>query len=354
MTSNRRNSASRGAGFTLVEMLVVIVIIGMLAGLTTSVLVGARRSVRNSVVSSEMAQLSMALDNYKNKYGEYPPDFSDEAAVMRHVKKRWPRYNVASYADFMEHVQNGCKLSSGIYTGTVSNLSELNGKHVWQLERYVSSLIFWLGGLPNEDGIPSGFYANPKAPLGIDVSNNPIHKPLRATREKPLFSFSRKNLTTFAFSGASGPSGGSTNDSVFHPSEDVWNDAMGANYYIPAITQGGYPILYFRPSPGSGYDGKYVFFGETPVEGVSQAVPYARNWDEKKRRWNWYEERRFQLVHPGADGLFGLSEAEGGREGAIPVATQPTQNCTLADDDNITNFLETGTLQSEYKDVPGD
>ena len=96
-----------------------------------------------------------------------------------------------------------------------------------------------------------------------------------------------------------------------------------------------------------------VFFGETPVEGVSQAIPYARTWDEVTVQGTWYEERRFQLVHPGADGLFGLSVAEGGRA-TLPAATQPTLNCTLADDDNITNFLETGTLQSEYKDVPGD
>lgn len=354
MTSNRRNSASRGAGFTLVEMLVVIVIIGMLAGLTTTVLVSARRSVRNSVVSSEMAQLSIALDSYKNKYGEYPPDLSDEAAVMRHVKKRWPRYNVADYATFMEHVRYGCKLSSGTYTDPVTDLSQLNGTHVWQLERYVSSLVFWLGGLPNKDGIPSGFYANPKAPLGIDVNKNPIHKPFRATREKPLFSFDRKNLTAFAFSGSAGPGGRSTNNSVFHPADATWYDAMGAGYYIPAITQGGYPILYFRPLPGNGYVGKYVSFGETAVDNLSQAVPYARDLSQG----TWYEERRFQLVHPGADGLFGTASFEGGRDSIPgsdppqpkPVATQPKENCTFADDDNITNFIQSGTLENEYQE----
>lgn len=342
MTSNRQIRASRGAGFTLVEMLVVIVIIGMLAGLTTTVLVSARRSVRNSVVASEEAQLSIALDQYKNKVGEYPPDLSDPNAVMRHIKKRWPRYNV-TYDQFIQHVQDGCKLSSGSYAGPISDLTELNGQHVWQLGNYVSSLVFWLGGLPNADGIPSGFYANPKAPLGIDANNNPIRKPYRATREKPFYSFDRKSLASFWFddSGA---------DPIYYPADDaaLWSDSLGAYLYVPAVCEGGYPILYFRPTIGSGYADKYVFFGETAADSVSQAVPYARD----AAQGSWYEERRFQLVHPGADGLFGQSVVEGGRPG-VPVGTQPTFNCTLADDDNITNFLQEGTLQSEYRDANG-
>ncbi len=351
MTSNRQIRASRGAGFTLVEMLVVIVIIGMLAGLTTTVLVSARRSVRNSVVASEEAQLSIALDQYKNKYGEYPPDLSDSDAVTRHIKKRWPRYNV-DYNTFVDHVALGCQLSSGNYSGTIATVDELNGQHVWRLGPYISSLVFWLGGLPNSDGIPSGFYANPKAPLGIARVNGvdkPIHKPNRATREKPLYSFDRRSLSSFYVDNTQGVP-------VYCPGVE----ADGA--YIPAVCEGGYPIMYFRPTIGSGYAGKFVLVGETPTDNVSQAVPYARVLPSPGTPGSWYEERRFQLVHPGADGLFGPlfvgTDPNSGRatdaDGVLlPVGIQPTVNVTLADDDNITNFLQEGTLQSEYRDANG-
>ncbi len=352
MTSYRQNNASRGAGFTLVEILVVIVIIGMLAGLTTSVLVSARRSVRNSVVSTQEAQLSMALDEYKNKYGEYPPDMSDPDAVMRHIKKRWPRYNVPDIATFYNHVALGCRISSGAY-GRNENMGrnyEPRGEHVWNLRRYVSSLVFWLGGLPDENGIPSGFYANPKSPLGVDKDGNLLGRPGRATREKPLYAFERKELSVVGW--ADGYNGGTTgNDVVYYPTaeSELWDDSIGAYVYTPACTQGDLPIMYFRPSVGMGYADKYVFWGETATEGVTQACPYARTLDGANTVW--YEARRFQLVHPGVDGYFGALEIDGGRTG-LP-ATQPKTNCTLEDDDNITNFLEEGTLQSEYKDANG-
>ncbi len=346
MTSNRRISASRGAGFTLVEILIVIVIIGMLAGLTTSVLVSARRSVSNAIVSTQEAQLSIALDEYKNRFGEYPPDLSDDVAVMRHIKKRWPRYNVPDYATFVDHIKMGCKLSSSRYASDAdypANPLDCNGEHVWDIRRNISSLVFWLGGLPNADGVPSGFYANPKNPLGITANGDRLARPTRAQREKPLFAFERKYLGTF-FSAKYDDS----ND-YFYPVNDedsLWDVSLKAYCYTPAYCQGDYPIVYFRPSVNVPYTQKSFYLGQSASSAdlVTRAVPYARNYNDG----SWYEENRFQLIHPGADGMFGPNENENAR--ADVPATQPKANVYLEDADNIVNFVDSGTLESEYQE----
>ena len=68
--------SSRKKGFTLVELLTVIVMIGILASLITGAAIMARAAVRRTVVLSEIGQLDVALKNYKTKFGEYPPDFA--------------------------------------------------------------------------------------------------------------------------------------------------------------------------------------------------------------------------------------------------------------------------------------
>ena len=90
-----------------------------------------------------MSQLSMALDEYKNRYGEYPPDLNDEAAVVRHLKRRWPRYR-ATYAQFLDEIALGCRLSSGDWArdASISNISDLTGQIVWEPGASISSLVF--------------------------------------------------------------------------------------------------------------------------------------------------------------------------------------------------------------------
>ena len=361
MTTNRKR-ANRGAGFTLVEILVVIVIIGLLAGISSTVLISARNSARGAVVATQMAQLSMALDEYKNQFGEYPPDFSDQEAVVRHVKKRWPRYNLPGatvadqYNEFMSHVQYGCKVSSGSIAEP-TGLDDLDGQHVWNLQNYVSSLVFWLGGLPDYDGKPSGFYANPKAPLGVGYNSAdvlvPLALPLKARREAPLFDFELKNVGTYL----SAPYDGSVVCYPVEDADDLWDASANAFVYVPAFEQGDLPIVYFRPSPNSPYGApngsscKTFYLADSDAVDsatLTRAVPYARNYDANGKLV-WHEEKRFQMVHPGVDGAFGPDEnLDGPREG-VPT-TAPENLVYMEDEDNIVNFAENGTLVSECEE----
>ena len=78
-------------GFTLVELLVVIVIISMLAGLITVAAIKARQRVMNARMKIEVTLLSHALEAYKEGMGEYPPDFSDPNAVASHIARVFPQ-----------------------------------------------------------------------------------------------------------------------------------------------------------------------------------------------------------------------------------------------------------------------
>ena len=64
---------SRRRAFTLIELLVVISIIGVIAGLTLGVAKAVGKTRKIAVAKGELAQIQIALESYKAKYGVYPP-----------------------------------------------------------------------------------------------------------------------------------------------------------------------------------------------------------------------------------------------------------------------------------------
>jgi prepilin-type N-terminal cleavage/methylation domain-containing protein len=59
--------------FTLIELLVVISIMAILAGFTLMVLGGIKKRQYLNTATAQLHQIETALDNYKAKYGVYPP-----------------------------------------------------------------------------------------------------------------------------------------------------------------------------------------------------------------------------------------------------------------------------------------
>jgi prepilin-type N-terminal cleavage/methylation domain-containing protein len=93
-------SAAR-PGFTLVELLAVIMIIAVLAALLTPAVMRARTAARNAAIKAEIDMLHMAMMNYKNEYGSFPPatDVAGAASgrVAKHIVRLFPRcLNVAA------------------------------------------------------------------------------------------------------------------------------------------------------------------------------------------------------------------------------------------------------------------
>ena len=90
--SLHRTERRRPSGFTLIEMLVVIAILAVLAGILFPVIAKARASARKATALSNLKQVGGALLMYTAEYDE-------------HLPSRWPIWN--GYREFYWRVDGG-------------------------------------------------------------------------------------------------------------------------------------------------------------------------------------------------------------------------------------------------------
>jgi hypothetical protein len=153
----------------------VVVVPGIFGGLLlliiASILLHELFPPRGHIVANdriEIAQLEMALQAFKEKFGQYPPDFGEEtneqkvAAVKTFLAKMFPKCPESNYPAAFQSAE---KFDAKTYNpGT--------------------AIVFWLGGMQNADGSLIGFSANPEAPFDLDTK----------ARIKPFFDFDPARL----------------------------------------------------------------------------------------------------------------------------------------------------------------
>lgn len=120
--------------FTLIELLVVISIIAVLAAFTIPVMHTLKRQQYIRSAQAEMQQLETALENYKAKYGAYPPS---------------NQINNSNYAplDSAQFSQLYYELSGVTHNSTNQTYTTLDGASTISETQYKSA--FGVGGVIN-------------------------------------------------------------------------------------------------------------------------------------------------------------------------------------------------------------
>jgi prepilin-type N-terminal cleavage/methylation domain-containing protein len=318
--------------FTLVEILVVIAVISILAALVTVAVAGAMRAAKRAAIGTEMSQIAMALDLYKAEFGEYPPDMFDDEALVRHVRKRWPRLDWTSVDTLVLTPKPGSwggmsltqqrawlirEAISIAYTNAYGSPVDFRGTNPFTP---LGALALWLGGFPNADGKLSGFGADPTNPFDLTHRCDVVFLDWEVGNGK--------NIRIVNFGTGSVPVIGNEIQSVFVPI-----------VYFRGRSDGG-PSAYRLDATGTGP------VKQIDVPGCGWCVPYADmlNSDSTIR---WKNPTTYQLIHPGLDGTFG--DAAWDETSAPPTGRRIiTLGIGIGpwDVDNITNISDHKELRS--------
>ena len=140
------------SGFSLVELLVAMIIIGILAALILPALGAARNRAKEAVCRSEISGLETAVVRFASEHGHFPPsgivlcekgsDWPSFPQDMAKIREIWPQYDFTQDVDINQN-------------GVIDSFVQLSGPEC---------MVFFLGGVVNQK-VPMGFSKNARTPF---------------------------------------------------------------------------------------------------------------------------------------------------------------------------------------------
>ena len=234
------------SGFSLLELLIVIVIIGILVGLLFVVLGPTTRTLRVTEVKAEFARMETALASFESEFGTFPP--SSILLTEDPSSQAWdPKSQSVLRRMFVPDIDFNAKTDFND-DGDTTDVIQLTSSEC---------LVFFLGGMRTGTTL-SGFSRNKEKPFARGGAN----------RIDPFYT-----LDTARF---------------------IDNDGDGMPEYRDLAASDPVAIIYASSNSGQGYqdsDGSVAHYHQS--DGATA--------------WN---ENTYQLISPGADADFGfVSEA---------------------------------------------
>ena len=295
--AQRAAKSVQRAAFTLVELMIVIVIIGILAGIATPFIYSALVRAKEFTVENEMQQLNAAVERFRTDNGFYPPAIGPGLEI----DTTNPTVAVPTFRRYLNRIAPNHAEGSGAGN---------DGLSVWwttvgcKLDAS-SSLVFWLSGLCTSKQYPlsgsAALVGTPLAPYNASLLSDDTTSIKPAIDRQIFFEFNQGQLVN-APSATAIPAG-----------IKAYNQPNG---------KGNNLAYQYRDSKSymSGIPAYYVGDPTVPE--------------------SYFNPTSFQIVGPGMDGL--LSNQEMPNTNLIDESgVDPAQ------DDNITNF-SSGRLEKSY------
>jgi prepilin-type N-terminal cleavage/methylation domain-containing protein len=389
----RRTPTPRTA-FTMVELLVVIAIIGILVGLLVPAAMGVYRRVRKGAMKAEIQSISAAIEQYRTKYGDVPPDGSSWTVFERHVRKAFPQIEQSELDLIDPRIPRANFTTDPAIVPIVHNDSELLQNYLdLRVMEPGEALVFFLGGFSDDVRHP---FTGDGGPFKlIDPSDPTKGYQTNVSRRNSFWEFDQKRLTVVQVpnSGVSYPITKSLDEVTFNL-QDVFVENSGTVDVNTQDTNAPYQFCDLLPMylaldtdvPYSYFDSRTYAFTKnggyyfnrmrlTTIEGAARPYKSDTRYDSpapsgpagtaEDHIYRYMNEKTFQIISPGADSIFGGDPGVGalpvlfrfpsgksdvGNTGLViykfTTAEISNSNKASSQADNITNFSETDLAQS--------